>query len=116
MDILPSAEDMCTDFLRKSLEGSVDARMVQVSDLFWALRDTTCPDGNYEGLMERGFQVRLSRRTPLTREEKNTIRHSLVSLTENGGEILGRYKYIANWIAHSIPSLMFRGSFISAVH
>lgn len=69
------------------------------TSMFWELQETHCPDGTYETLPQRGFQVRISSKMDLTQEEKDFIRDCLYLLHKEGAEVLGRYKYVADWIA-----------------
>ena len=94
-----AAVEMTREALDQKLggDGTADA---EFRTLFWALRDAETPGTTFEALKDRGFQVRLSATIALSDPEKLCIRDALVSLAENGSEQLGKYKYIANWIAH----------------
>ena len=52
-----------------------------------------------ESLKARGFAVRFSHKSPLTADEKERIKAALSDLADQGPAIMGRYRYVANWIA-----------------
>ena len=70
--------------------------------MFWDMREFDCPMGRFEDLQARGFHVRLSARTPLGDTEKSAIRNALIQLAQEGAPLLGRYKYVGNWVARKI--------------
>ena len=94
-----AAVQMTLDGLNDLMNMPLADAIEQFLRLFWDLRDYRCPEGSLEALRSRGFQIRLGARQPLSDAEKGIIQQALIDLTSNGGEQLGRYKHIANWIA-----------------
>lgn len=63
------------------------------------LRVQHCPDTNLEALHATGFQIRLASCQFLSEPEERTTQQALVDLATEGGTIIGRDKYIVNWVA-----------------
>ena len=43
--------------------------------------------------------LRISSRSPLTEVEKATVKDAITSLATNGPSVMGKYKYVANWVS-----------------
>ena len=66
---------------------------------FFAMQASNWPGTDYASLQARGFSLRISSRSPLTEEEKATVKDAIMSLATEGPSVMGKYKYVANWVS-----------------
>ena len=87
------------DLFRKLATNGLDALRSDWKRAFWSLISFQQPGNSYSSLKARRFAVRFSHKSPLTADEKERIKAALSDLADQGPAIMGRYRYVANWIA-----------------
>lgn len=67
--------------------------------LLYALNAADVPGTTLDELEQRGFEIRVSQRTPLSKTEKKRVKDALIRLSRDGAASIGRYKFVGNWLS-----------------